>query len=311
MISLVAACSHNSAMYRPSAEWPKVLAWALGGWTGHPSSDEAPEAIAAHETRISNSFAALRQRFDAADPRALVVVCTDSGRLFSNVQVPQFCTFLGEDLWGSTAMSELGEPAEGHVVHLCGAPELAEFVQQELVDVGFDMNYARELRPMGQPYYGAPAALVEPVIRLGLQAVPVVPIFVNVHRRPAPNGRRCYELGAALSSILKEWPEPVAVLASGGLSHDYLNDRAGWVDEPFDRWVLDMVRRGKGIRLGAIYDLDSDSIRGGAAEVRLWAAAAGAGESLGAKAHVVDYLPCHAVGVGLGFAYWEAGHQGA
>ena len=66
-----------------------------------------------------------------------------------------------------------------------------------------------------------------------------------------------------------------------------------------------MIRRGKGIRLGAIYDLDSDSVRGGAAEVRLWAVAAGAGESLGAKAHVVDYLPCHAVGAGVGFAYWE------
>ena len=160
------------------------LAWALGGRTGHPLADEAPEAIAAHETRLSNAFAALRQRFDAAAPKALVVVCTDSGRLFSNVQVPQFCTFLGEDLWGSTTMSELGEPAEGHVVHLSGAPELAEFIQQELVDVGFDMNYARELRPMGQPDYGAPAALVEPVVRLGLQAIPVVAIFVNVHRRP-------------------------------------------------------------------------------------------------------------------------------
>ena len=292
-------------MYRPSAEWPKVLAWALGGRTGHPLAGESPEAIAAQETRLGNAFAAFQQRFDAAAPKALVVVCTDSGRLFSNVQVPQFCTFLGEDLWGSTAMSELGEPAGGHVVHLSGAPELAEFIQQELVDVGFDMNYTRELRPMGQPDYGAPAALVEPVVRLGLQAIPVIAIFVNVHRRPAPNGRRCYELGAALSAILKEWPEPVAVLASGGLSHDYLNDRAGWVDEPLDRWVLDMIRRGKGTRLGAIYDLDSDSIRGGAAEVRLWAVAAGVGESFGAKAHVVDYLPCHAVGAGVGFAYWE------
>ena len=299
-------------MYRPSAEWPKVLAWALGGRTGHPSSiDESPEAIAAHETRLSNAFAALRQRFDAVAPKALVVVCTDSGRLFSNVQVPQFCTFLGEDLWGSTAMSELGEPAEGHVVHLSGAPELAlEFIQQELVDVGFDMNYAREaVRPMGQPDYGAPAALVEPPESsdwvYGGHPRGRIHIFVNVHRRPAPNGRRCYELGVALSAILKEWPEPVAVLASGGLSHDYHNDRAGWVDEPLDRWVLDMIRRGKGIRLGAIYDLDSDSTRGGAAEVRLWAVAAGAGEPLGAKAHVVDYLPCHAVGAGVGFAYWE------
>ena len=306
MISLVAACSHNPAIYRPSAEWPKVLSWALGGRTGHPSSDEPPEVVAAYEARLSDSFAALRQRFDATTPSALVVVCTDSGRLFSGVQVPQLCTFLGEDLWGSTAMSELGEPAEQKVVHLSGAPELAGFIQQELVDVGFDMSYARELRPTGQPEYGAPASLVEPLVRLGLQSIPVVPIFVNVHRRPAPNGRRCHELGAALGSILTEWSEPVAMLVSGGLSHDYHNDRAGWVDEPLDRWVLDMVRRGRGRRLGAIYDLDSDSNRGGAAEVRLWAVAAGAGESMGARAQIVDYLPCHPVGAGIGFAYWKA-----
>ena len=48
-------------------------------------------------------------------------------------------------------------------------------------------------------------------------------------------------LGRALGEILEERPERVALLASGGLSHDHHRERAGWVDEPFDRWAQEMT----------------------------------------------------------------------
>ena len=78
----------------------------------------------------------------------------------------------------------------------------------------------------------------------------------------------------------------IAVTASGGLSHDIGNYRAGWVDEPFDRWVLEHLARGKGRDLQGMFDLEPGALRGGAAHVRMWAAVAGACVSLGSDSSV-------------------------
>ena len=45
-------------------------------------------------------------------------------------------------------------------------------------------------------------------------------------------------------------------------------------------------------------------LRGGAAHVRMWTAVAGACESLGARAEIVDYVPAYMAATGLGFATW-------
>jgi protocatechuate 4,5-dioxygenase beta chain len=93
-------------------------------------------------------------------------------------------------------------------------------------------------------------------------------------------------------------------MASGGLSHDIGNYRAGWIDEPLDRWVLDHLARRKGRDLQGMFDLESDALRGGAAHVRMWTAVAGACESLGARAEILDYIPACMAATGLGFATW-------
>jgi hypothetical protein len=71
-----------------------------------------------------------------------------------------------------------------------------------------------------------------------------------------------------------------------------------------DRWVLEHLGRGKGHELTPLYDLESDSIHGGVAELRLWLAVAGACEAAGAKAVVTDYITAYSAAAGVGFAYW-------
>jgi hypothetical protein len=56
--------------------------------------------------------------------------------------------------------------------------------------------------------------------------------------------------------------------------------------------------------LEGIFDLESDALRGGGAELRLWAVAAGAGEAVGRRARIVDYIPAYHTATGLGFAVW-------
>ncbi len=308
MLGLGLATSYAPAMYRDPGEWPKLHEWLTGDAPQpHELADESPEALQQQQGRIKSGFAALRDQLAEYKPDVLVVLASDSGRLFSPVQVPQFWTYLGEEIWGSTRRPEMGEKAEDEILRARCASDLAAFIQQELVDHAFDMNYGKLLNPMGQPEYGAPISLMEPIRALTPDMdIPVVPILVNCMVPPAPSGHRCYDFGVALAEILDEPTERIALVASGGLSHDHHGPRAGWVDVPLDRWVLEKLTRGKGSVLKPMFDLESDTLQGGTAEVRLWAIVAGACEALGAKATLVDYFPSYTAATGICFAHWTA-----
>jgi hypothetical protein len=306
LLVLGLAASFAPAMLRVADEWPKIHDWLVGD---APQPDEAAKQLAgevpAQVERIRGGLASLRKQLESARPDALVILASDTGRVFTGVQVPQLCTYLGDELWGSTRYAELGEVAEDDIARLGCAAELAGFVQRELVERGFDMSYSQELRALGQPEFGTSPAFLAPArVLLGDSGIPVVPIHVNTRVAPAPSGRRCYSFGSALAEILDERADRIALFASGGLSHDHHGPRAGWVDQPLDEWVLDHLARGRGSALQRMFDLESDSLQGGAAEVRLWTIVAAACEARGRKAVIVDYIPSYAAAAGIGFAYW-------
>lgn len=295
------------ALFREAEDWPRIHA-ALVGDTPQPRAyaEEAAEVIQVHRQRIERAFAALRERLVQARPDVLYVIASDEGQVFTSVQTPQLCTFLVDEIWGSMGLPGLGEPAADDMVRLKCARELASFVHRELVLREFDLSYSQSFVPLGQPEYGLSPAFVAPVRALfpGLD-IPVVAFHLNVHVSPAPSGHRCFQLGQAFAEVLGERDERIALLASGGLSHDHFRDRAGWIDEPLDQWVLDQLRRGKAAALTRMFDLDSDTLRGGAAHVRLWTLVAAACESRQAKAEIIDYIPSYTAATGLGFAYWD------
>ncbi len=309
MLELGVALPFNHSMYRPAEEWPALHEWIIG-----PSrqplelAEETPEVIRQHIARADTAAAIIRHKLEESRPDALVVLVSDHGRLFSPVQVPQFCTFLGEEIWGSSRLAEREEPADEDIITLKGAPDLAAFVQEELVYHEFDMNYSKSIVPLGQPDYGADASLVNAVRLLNPKLdIPVVPIFMNTQRPPAPNGQRCIDFGRALGEILDERPERIALVASGGLSHDHHGLRGGYVDYPLDQWVLKMLSRGLSGRMAPIFAVESDSVHGGTAEMRLWMAVGAACESVGSSAVKIDYFPSYTAGAGMGFAYWPIG----
>lgn len=306
MLGLVLAASYAPSMYRDAKEWPAIHAWLTNG-APQPLelAQETPAIVQRQVERVRGALALLRQRLEDYQPDVLVMLASVTRRVFTGVQIPQIAAYLGDEIWGSTRLAELGEVAEDDIVRLRCTPEVANFVQQELVYHGFDMSYSKVLRPLGQPEYGTTPAFVEPARALvPALDVPVVPIYLNTQIPPAPNGQRCYKFGNALAEILSERSERVALVASGGLSHDHHGPRAGWVDEPLDRWVLEQFSRGKGARAQPMFDVESDTLQGGAAEIRLWLTAAGAAESLGSKAVILDYFASYTAATGLGFAYW-------
>jgi gallate dioxygenase len=70
----------------------------------------------------------------------------------------------------------------------------------------------------------------------------IVPFLVGVLQFPIPTARRCYRLGQALRRAIESYPEDVkvALVATGGLSHQVHGERAGFNNPEWDREFMDL-----------------------------------------------------------------------
>lgn len=308
MLGLALATSNAPAIYRPRSAWQAIYDKQKNEGTPPPNelADETDEIADGYAQRIQAAVAALRDQLKSHKPDVVVMLGYDDGVTFSGIQVPQFCTFTGEKLTGSASIAELGESPEQNEVSLACDTDFAWEVHQDLIDRGFDMSYMSIQNPVGRAEWGVSSAFTRPATTVlqGLD-IPVVPIFINCAVEPTPPGQRCYAFGQALGQILERADKKVAVLAVGGLSHDPGGPRAGWIDNRLDKWVLNNLVKGDSQRLKTLFDLDSDTLRGGTGQVRTWIAAAAAAETKNGKAKVVDYIPALRTMTGLGFAYWD------
>ncbi|WP_221796178.1 class III extradiol dioxygenase family protein [Oceanobacter mangrovi] len=74
--------------------------------------------------------------------------------------------------------------------------------------------------------------------------VQVVPLLVNVIQHPMPTAMRCYKLGQALKRAIESWPDDlrVAIVGTGGLSHQLNGERFGYINEEWDQQWLDKIQ---------------------------------------------------------------------
>ena len=307
MLGLGLASSHAPGMFCPLDIWPRVYG-AIPDYTkeSQPSTAklETREVLEKYLVRINAAFDVLRQQLEAYRPDALIMIGDHHIDLFNYSNMPTLAVFTGKEVWGSAKPFYMDEPAEASRIHIPVHTELASFALKELVKRGFDPSNVAAMQPLGDPERGVSHMIVLPAPKLTPRLdLPIIPIFLNANFPPLPTAKRCSELGAALRDIFAARPERVAIYASGGLSHDPFGPRAGWIDEPLDRWVLERLERGRWEELTNLFAFDSDAVRGGTAEIRAWIAVAGACQR---PAKIVEYLPCHHIKVGLGWAYWPA-----
>lgn len=302
-LGLGLASSHAPSMFTAAEKWAAIYEVLTMGVPQPPQAkEERPEE---YVPRIQRNFRILRELLQAYQPDALVIVGDDQTEVFSKAFIPSMAIYLGDEVSGSTNIGLLGEPLDQNHIKLRCHSELAAILLEELVGRGFDLSFVRELTPMGRPAAGLGHAFTRLSSVLGVveMGIPTIIFFLNAYHPPLPTAARCYEVGRAIHDILATRPERVAILASGGLSHDPRGPRAGWIDEPLDRWVLDRIAKGEGRGLTHLFAFDSDTLRGGTGEIRSWITVAGA---FGAtRATVIDYIPAYHAVTGLGFAYWK------
>ena len=121
----------------------------------------------------------------------------------------------------------------------------------------------------------------------------VIPLVVNVLQHPLPTPRRCFKLGQYLRKAILGYPEDlkVAIVGTGGLSHQMIGERAGFNNETWDREFLDLIERDPE-KLAAMTIEDFMRLGGNeGAEVIMWLIMRGALTQAVKKVHDSYYLP--------------------
>jgi len=121
----------------------------------------------------------------------------------------------------------------------------------------------------------------------------IIPFEVGVLQFPIPSARRCYRLGQALRRAIESYREDlkVALVATGGLSHQVHGERCGFNNTEWDLRFLDLFERDP----TALTDVTiAEYARLGGlegSEVIMWLVARGALSANVRKVHQSYYLP--------------------
>lgn len=312
--------SHAPGLFTKTYEGWEYLNERLNGATPQPAETarEGPGVIADYVRRSEAAFGRLRDHLLDYRPDALIVLAGDQFEWFDSSHLPNLMMYVGdEEIVGyhsigaddhNPPLEPWQHPAE-FMVRLRVDAALADTLLRGLIDEGFDVAISRRQSSQGRPLRGAPHALVRPLPLLMPQLdIPVVVLMMKtVERSPATmTGARCLELGRAIEKICRPLDRRIAIYGSGGMSHDPMGPRSGWVDEPLDRWVLGHLAAGTPEKLRPLYSFQSAATISGTGELRTWLPVAAAMDSVepGWKATIVDYFPGRKTTAGCGWVYW-------
>ena len=204
----------------------------------------APSIAHAYDHRLTedppwrplfSAFARARQWLLEQNPDALVVIYNDHVDQYFFDAWPTFTIGLAEEYqiadegWGPRAFP----PVPGHAA-------LARHLGARLVEDGFDL--AASQRMVLDHGFLSPLPLLDQV---GHEwQIPVVPMTINVVQPPLPTPQRCWALGEALARAIQSFPEDrrVAVVGTGGLSHQLTGPTFGLVSPEWDRKFLQLLQ---------------------------------------------------------------------
>jgi gallate dioxygenase len=123
-------------------------------------------------------------------------------------------------------------PIKGHAA-------LARHIGTSLMADEFDMSFFRN-KPIDHGCFSPLSMLADPSERWPWS---IVPLQVGVLQFPIPTAARCLKLGRALRKAIESYPEAlkVALVATGGLSHQVHGERCGFNNPEWDATFLDLL----------------------------------------------------------------------
>jgi gallate dioxygenase len=217
-------------------------------------------------------------------PDVLFFIYNDHGTSFFFDHYSHFALGVGDRYWvadeggGQRALP----PIKGH-------PGLARHIATGLVADEFDLSYFQG-KGLDHGCF-SPLSLLWPHEPDWPGAI--VPLQVGVLEFPIPSARRCFNLGRSLRKAIESYPEDlkVAIVGTGGLSHQVHGERAGFNNTPWDMEFLELLEKdpGKLTEMTIAQYAELGGVEG--AEVIMWLIMRGALSAKVKKLHQTYYLP--------------------
>ncbi|EAQ13610.1 protocatechuate 4,5-dioxygenase beta chain/2,3-dihydroxyphenylpropionate 1,2-dioxygenase [Maritimibacter alkaliphilus HTCC2654] len=226
-----------------------------------------PDSIpAALKDEIFAAYKAMGDDFMAGKPDALIVLSNDHLHNFFLDNFPAYCIGCAESY---------ESPIE-HWLHatrrtFAGDQAFGSYLLKNALEAEFDPSFSMEMVLDHGSLTPLELAGVDPDL-------PIVPVLINCVQPPMPTMRRSYNLGKFLGQAIANYDgvDRVAILATGGISHDIATPRMGMVNEEFDQTFLAHMESGD---VDATIQYATDFVHtagNGCEEIRMWMAAMGA-----------------------------------
>src|SRR5262245_32235191 len=207
----------------------------LTGWFGR--------ATEAEQRMVLEGYGELRRRLEAARPDVLLMLSNDHLLNWPINNVPSFTVGIGAEHVGPADWFDEWLALDKFRVR--GHPALAQAIVREGGRRGVMFAYLRRME--FDDGFSVPLHFLNPDMQ-----IPLVPIAMNCTVPPIPSSEDVYRLGQVLRAVITEdWKgdERIAVVATGGLSHEPGGPRYFSIDEVFDRWFLDLLAEGDHARI--------------------------------------------------------------
>ena len=260
----------------------------LTGWFDRAPEDQRREARRALDE--------MRERLRAARPDVIVLFSNDHLLNWPINNTPEYTVGIGPDHVGPADWYDEWLALEKY--RIPGHPAIARYLVNEGARRRLAFAYLRDMQ--FDDGVSVPMHYLNPD-----GAIPLVPVTMNCTVPPIPTPARAYQVGTTLREMLLAYPgrERVAVLATGGLSHEPGGPRYFTVDEEFDRWFLDLLKQGDHAALLRECTLERMEAAGsgGTAELLAWLVALA---FTSGPAEVLAYMPAIAWRSGTGMVVW-------
>ena len=228
----------------------------------------------------------MRERIEATQPDALIVVAAEHFANFFMNNMPAYCMGMAEQYEGPIEDEEWLAIKRHRIP---GNPDLSgRLIRSVMEDT--DLAYAEEWK--FDHGIMVPLNFLTPRYDL-----PVIPVNINCQGPPLTPLHRAWRFGQALRRACDEQPERIALVGTGGVSHWPATPDSGVINEAWDHEFLDRFINNRKNELLSYTDEETfrDAGQGGF-EIRTFIAVAGATE--GSTGELLFYAPIPIFAVG-------------
>jgi gallate dioxygenase len=234
---------------------------------------------------IFKGYEPVKQWLVDKKPDVLFYIYNDHITSFFFDHYSQFALGVGDRYWPA---DEGGGPRK--LPDIKGHPGLARHIAMGLVADEFDLSYFQQ-KGLDHGCF-SPLSLLWPHANGGWPGA-IIPLAVGVLEFPIPSAKRCFKLGRSLRKAIESYPEDlkVAIVGTGGLSHQVHGERCGFNNTPWDMEFLDLLEKSPQVLTDIT--IAEYAQKGGfeGSEVIMWLVMRGALSAKVNKLHQAYYLP--------------------